>query len=85
MKVFTYTVKDPEGVHALPASGFIKLANGFTCSVTAQGNGSSADCKHLFGLMGLGVKCGQDLTITCDGADEIQAAEALERFLKNNL
>ena len=45
MRVFTYTVKDPEGIHALPAGGLIKLAGTFSCSVTAQGNGGSVDLK----------------------------------------
>ena len=80
-----YTVTDPEGVHALPAGGLIKLANEFHCAVTAEGNGRSTDAKHLFGLMSLGIKYGQTLTLNCDGTDEIKAAGALERYLKDNL
>ena len=80
-----YTVTDPEGVHALPAGGLIKLANAFHCSVTAEGNGEATDAKHLFGLISLGIKYGQTLTLNCDGADEIEAAKALERYLKDNL
>ena len=85
MKVFSYTVKDPEGVHALPAGGLVKLANNFSCNITVEGNGRTTDLKHIFGVMTLGVGRGQDLTITCDGADEINAASALERYLKDNL
>ena len=58
MKVFCYTVSDPEGIHALPAGGLVKLAAGFQCSVTAEGNGKVVDAKHVFGLMSLGVKQG---------------------------
>ena len=85
MKVFDYTVKDPEGIHALPAGGLIKLAGTFNCSITAQGNGSSVDLKHLFGVMSLGIKCGETITITCDGANEEEAAAGLKAFLEEHL
>ena len=85
MKVFDYTVKDPEGIHALPAGGLIKLAGTFNCSITAQGNGSSVDLKHLFGVMSLGIKCGETITISCDGEDEERAEAALLRYLQDNL
>ncbi len=85
MTTITYAVTDPEGVHALPAGGLIKLANAFHCNITAEGNGQSTDAKHLFGLMSLGIKHGQTLTLKCDGADEIEAAQALQRYLKDNL
>ena len=39
----------------------------------------------LGSLMGLGIKCGESITFTLDGADEDAAAAALEAFLKENL
>ncbi len=85
MKVLDYTITDPEGVHALPAGGLVKLAQSFSSTITAQGNGSTTDVKHVFGLVGLGVKCGQTLTIFCEGEDEDKAADAIMRYLKDNL
>lgn len=85
MKVFCYTINDPEGVHALPAGGLIKLAATFPCEIIAEGNGKTVDVKNAFGLMSLGVKHGQPLTISCSGPDEEKAAAALERYVKDNL
>ncbi len=85
MKVFDYKITDPEGVHALPAGGLVKLAQSFTSSITAEGNGGTTDVKHVFGLVGLGVKHGQILTVYCEGEDEDKAAEALKRYLEDNL
>ena len=82
--IYLYS-KRPRGIHALPAGGLIKLAGSFTCAVTAQGNGGSVDLKHLFGVMSLGIKCGDTITITCDGEDEIRAEAALLRYLQDNL
>ena len=36
-------------------------------------------------LMGLGVKCGDEVTVEVDGADEDTAVTALEAFFKENL
>ena len=80
-----YIIKDPEGVHALPAGDLVKLAKSITCSVMASGNGQAADCKRLFGLMSLGIKCGQKLTITCAGPDEATAITAIRDYLTKNL
>ena len=85
MKTLDYIITDPEGVHALPAGGLVKLAQSFSSTITARGNGGSTDVKHVFGLVGLGVKCGQTLSISIVGEDEDQAADALLRYLKDNL
>ena len=85
MRVFCHTVKDPEGIHALPAGGLISLANSFTCQIMAQGNGKSASLKHAFGVMTLGIKYKEEITITCDGEDEKEAEAALLRYLQDNL
>ncbi len=85
MQEIHYVITDPEGVHALPAGGLVKLAMSFDCSITASGNGQSTDCKKIFGLMSLGIKSGQTLSIVCDGSDEDSAITALGNYLKDNL
>ena len=47
--------------------------------------GKSADCKRVFGIMGLAVKQGQTVTITVEGSDEEAAAQAMENFFKTTL
>lgn len=39
----------------------------------------------MFGLMGLGIKCGETITVTVEGEQEEAAAAALEAFLKANV
>lgn len=85
MKQFNYTVKDELGIHARPAGLLVKEAQKFSSSIAVIKDGKSADGKKLFALMGLGVKCGNEITVTCDGADEEAAATALETFISDNL
>ena len=48
-------------------------------------DGKEVDAKRIMGIMSLGVKCGMDVTIKCDGEDEDKAAAELEAFFKENL
>ncbi len=85
MKEFTYTITDPEGIHARPAGLFVKAAAGFPCSVTISKDGKEVDAKRIMGVMGLGVKQGMEVVIKCDGEQEDDAITALEAFMKENL
>ena len=85
MKSFSYTVKDELGIHARPAGILVKQAAGYQSSVKIAKGEKSADAKRIFGVMGLGVKTGEEVTITVEGADEDTAAVELETFFKENL
>ena len=85
MKEFTYTITDPEGIHARPAGLFVMAAAGFPCSVTISKDGKEVDAKRIMGVMGLGVKQGMEVVIKCDGEQEDDAITALEAFMKENL
>lgn len=85
MKQFKYVIKDEQGIHARPAGLLVKKANEFSSKVTIGKDGKDADAKRIFGIMGLAAKCGNEITITCEGDDEEQAVAALETFLKENL
>ena len=43
------------------------------------------DAKRILGVMSLGVKCGQEITVTLDGEQEEEAADKLKAFLEANL
>jgi phosphocarrier protein len=43
------------------------------------------NCKAIFGIMGLGVKKGNEVTLTFDGEDEDKAYETVSRFMQENL
>ena len=85
MKEFKYIIKDEVGIHARPAGLLVKEAKQFTSAITLTCNGKSTDAKKLFGIMGLAVKTGNEVTICCDGADEVECANSLEKFFTENL
>ena len=85
MKEFSYTITDTAGIHARPAGMFVKLIQAFESEVTFTCRQKTVSGKKLFAIMGLGVKCGETITITATGADEDAAIEAAAEFLKSNL
>lgn len=85
MKTFVYVIKDKEGIHARPAGVVVAEAKKYASTVSITNKGKTADLKRIFGVMGLCVKCGEEVEIKVEGADEVAAAEALEKVFKENL
>ena len=85
MQKFTFTVTDPEGFHARPAGMFVKEAKKYSCTVTVEKGDKRADARKMFGLMGLGIKGGETITVITEGEQEENAAAELEAFLQANL
>lgn len=85
MKEIKYVVKDAMGIHARPAGLLIKEAGKFTCSINIKKDTKEVDAKRIIGVMGLGVKQGEEITVTFNGPDEEEAAKSITDFLRTNL
>ena len=85
MKEFKYVIKDEGGIHARPAGALVKEPAAFPCSITIAKDGKAADAKRIFAVMGLAVKCGQEITLKTDGENEEEAMNKLSAFLEENL
>lgn len=84
MKEFTFTVTDPQGIHARPAGLLVKEAKKYESSIIITKGAKTGDAKKIFAVMALGVKQGETITVAVDGTDETTAAEAMEAFFKEN-
>ena len=85
MKEFKYVVTDNEGIHARPAGMLAKEAKAFESKITLAAKGKEADVTRLMAVMGMGIKCGDEVTVSAEGADEEKAIEALKQFFEANL
>ena len=85
MKEFKYVIKDKEGIHARPAGIVVAEAKKYASNLTITNKGKSADLKRIFGVMSLCVKCGEEVVIKAEGADEEAAIEAVATAFKGNL
>lgn len=82
MKRFTYTVSDPQGLHARNAISLCRLTGDFSSRVLihvqeADGRQKEADCKDMMALMGLRIHQNTVVEITVEGEDETAAFDTL--------
>ena len=85
MKSFEYVIKDSLGIHARPAGLLVKEAKKYESAITYEKEGKKIDASRLMALMGLAVKCGNQVTVTCDGPDEATAFTEMKKFFEENL
>ncbi|MER8629450.1 phosphoenolpyruvate--protein phosphotransferase [Mesorhizobium opportunistum] len=76
-------VRVHEGLHARPATRFVKLAKGFESDVELVKDGKAVSAKSSVKLMLLAIKENQEVTVRANGADAIEAIEALIGYLEN--
>ena len=85
MYEFSYTIKDPVGIHARPAGLLSKEGKKYQSAITVEKNGTAVNVLKLMALMKLGVKCGETVVVRVEGADEAIAGPAMEAFFNANL
>ncbi|MEE1224879.1 MAG: HPr family phosphocarrier protein [Clostridia bacterium] len=85
MKEFVYKIKDEIGIHARPAGLLVKEAAKYKSAITIEKDGKSTEATKLFGVMGLGVKCGEEVCVKIEGEDEEVAAKAMRDFFETTL
>lgn len=85
MKKFNYTIQDEVGIHARPAGLLVKEAKKYKSKVMISKEGKTAEAAKLMALMGLGVKCGQNVEVMIEGDDEEAAYEGIKAFFEANL
>ena len=69
----------------VPPACWSKTVKGFASTATLEKDGKSCDMRKLMALMGMGVKQGETVTIKVEGDDEEAAAEAIQKFLSENV
>ncbi len=80
-----YTITAAQGLHARPATTLIRLVKNFKSVVNIQKGGKTMRLNSMINLLSLTIKGGETVTITIEGEDEINAAEALDGFFAEQL
>jgi Phosphotransferase System HPr (HPr) Family len=81
----TMTINNPSGLHARPASNFVKTANSFKAAVTLKYNGKEYNAKSILALMSAAIKNGSTIEVVCDGEDEQAAMDSLRAAVESGL
>ncbi len=74
------------GLHARPASLFVQAATATGVAVTiAKEGGNPVDARSILGVMALGAKNGEVVTLTADGDGAEAALDSLVALLARDL
>lgn len=82
----TATIGSSVGLHARPAALFVAAVNDTGLEVTiALGDGEAVDARSLLGVMTLGAKHGDVVTIAAEGEGAEDALGSLAELLESDL
>ncbi len=70
------------GIHARPATQFVKIASKFKSDVRVIKDGIEANGKSIMSLLILTATKGSKIIIRCDGPDEKEALEELVKLVE---
>lgn len=80
------TIASRVGLHARPASLFVQAAVATGLSVTiAKEGGSPVDARSILGIMALGAKQGDTITLAAEGDGADAALDSLAELLNRDL
>lgn len=82
MQNFEVTVSDPVGIHARPAGLLVKEAQKLSSDVMLSCRGKTADAKKLLAVMRLGAKCGDTLSVSVEGENEVTDAQRIKNIFE---
>ena len=75
----TFTIKNKMGFHMRPAYVFVTEMTKYASDVEIEMAGKKINGKSIMNIMAACIKCGSEIEVVCDGADENEAlAEAVQ-------
>lgn len=77
---------DPVGIHARPAAAIVRETSKYANQINLKYNNQVTDAKSILGIMSLGIKSNETITLEVIGDDEENVLNALlEVFVSNKL
>jgi len=74
--IFTH----PEGLHLRPATVLCSQSIEFKSNITLKAGSKSVNAKSVLGVLSAVIKPGDEVELICDGPDEAEAMEFLDRL-----
>lgn len=81
----TVVIKNPTGLHLRPAGILCKEALRYQSSIKFQLGSTTANAKSVLSVLGACVKCGDEITFTCEGPDEETALAEMAALVESGL
>ena len=79
------TLVNPQGFHMRPASLLVGEVGKYDAKVTIVRNGNEIPGNSLMAIMAAGIKCGEEIEIRAEGAQENEAGRAVVDFIASGM
>jgi phosphocarrier protein HPr len=79
----TVVLKNETGLHARPASLFVKEASKYVSDIKVEKDGKEYNAKSIMGILSMGAAMGTTINIIADGKDEEEAVKALVELVNS--
>lgn len=86
MQKIVLQVINEVGLHARPASEFVKLAGQFKSILQVRNitrNSNAVDAKSILSILTLGAEKGHEIELSGEGEDEVQAIGVLRNLIES--
>ena len=80
-----YLILAPEGMHARPATALLRLSRKYKSVIRLKKGADTIQINSMLNILSLSIKCGDTISVSVEGDDEIGAAEALDIFFNEQL
>ncbi len=77
------TIKNRAGIHARPAALIVQTSSKFGSKIWLEKGSDKINAKSIMGIITLGASFGTPIRILADGADEEEAAAAIELLFES--
>lgn len=81
----TFTIRNQEGIHLKPAAMLCTEAIKYQSSIRLSFGNHTINAKSVLNVLSVCVKCNDEITVTCEGADEEMALENLGKLILEGL
>lgn len=79
------TLVNPQGFHMRPASLFASAMGKYSSKITIKFDGNEYNGKSLLNIMAACIRCGSEIELVCDGADESEALAEATQLIEGGL
>jgi phosphotransferase system HPr (HPr) family protein len=82
-----FVIAHPAGLHARPASIFVKTCNTFPCEIKVQNvttKSAVVNAKSVLAVLTLGVDTGHEILVTATGEKENEVLAAIKGLVETN-
>ncbi len=78
------TIKNKDGIHAMPATLIVQAAEKYECSIWVEKENVQLNAKSIMNLLTFEMKYNSELVLRADGPGENEAVEELAGLFEKN-